>query len=569
MRHPLRYTLFFYLFFLQSVAFADPRLVIHVDGLTGAVKKNVLARLHLIRPKNEQNITSAIIERWHVMALTNIKRALQPFGFYKPIIHSQLIHNEHQWIAHYKIDQGKPLKVTALHISLTGEGKDHPQLKKLVSQFPLKRGDPLLTEKYKQGKQAFFTTAQQLGFLNAKMLAHHVAIDLKNNTSTITIHFNTGPVFKFGPVQFSQTNFNAAFLRRFIPFKQGDIYSAKQLFKLQDDLSTSNYFQHVLVHNDKTQITDQEIPINVELSPRKPQRYHLGFGYGTDTGPRASLNWDWRWTNENGHYMTGFASASPILDRLITRYVIPGNNPSSDQYNVAFNLQKLALEQGKSLTYQLGLNYLTQATWKQTLSLNYRGENSQFTGKEKIETYYLLPSVSWQLRKTNNPFFTTKGYHINVSLRGSLQIFSKYSFLQTELETAYIHPITAYNQWIARFHGGYTLGEEQFEKLPLSLHFFTGGAHTLRGYRYQSLGPGRYLLTGTAEIQQYLSNHWYTSIFYDAGNAFNFFPMSAEQSAGLGLIWVSPIGAIALTLSKSLSRNHTKPRIQLSMGPNL
>ena len=64
--------------------------------------------------------------------------------------------------------------------------------------------------------------------------------------------------------------------------------------------------------------------------------------------------------------------------------------------------------------------------------------------------------------------------------------------------------------------------------LPPSQRFFAGGDRSVRGYRYQRLGPtdaagavvgGRYLVTASAEVDYLFFRNYGAAVFYDAGNA--------------------------------------------------
>ena len=551
-----------------ALAIAAVQLQNRVTGISGAAKANVLTQLQFLQQSTDDTITRNTIEHWHNLAPAAIQKALQPFGFYRAKIHSTLDKKKDHWLAHYAIQPGPSLRVNHVNISITGSGKEESAFKQLIQSFPLKTGDILLTQHYQRGKQAFFNTAEQLGYLDATMQQHHVDINLKKYTADIRLHFVTGKRYQFGKIKFSKVGFSDDFLNRFVNFKQGQAYSVDKLLVLQDNLSSSNYFQHVLVHGDKQQ--SQQIPINVSLKPRKPQVYSVGAGYGSDTGPRASLGWNWRWTNPYGHHMRALINLAQTQRSAMMRYVIPGKNPVTDQFNITGGIKEIDINKGNSVTQQLGIHYITPlGSWQQTLSLNYQREDSQLVGEDKRLSRYLLPAANWQVRKSNHPFFANKGYTINVSSRAAFRsMLSTTDFVQLELQGKYIHPISHMNHLVLRTHLGYTTGNN-LSVLPISLRYFTGGAKSIRGYGYQSIGPGRYLAVASAEFQQRVINSWYLSTFYDVGDAFTSFPLHKNSGAGLGITWVSPIGPIAVTWAKNLEDPRHPSRIQFTMGPNL
>ena len=99
------------------------------------------------------------------------------------------------------------------------------------------------------------------------------------------------------------------------------------------------------------------------------------------------------------------------------------------------------------------------------------------------------------------------------------------------------------------------------------MRFTAGGTQSVRGYSYQSLGPGKYLLTNSIEYQRRIKGNWFAGIFHDMGNAFNTLKhANLQQSVGVGIIWQSPIGTMELDLAQSTTQSHKKPMVQFSIG---
>jgi translocation and assembly module TamA len=102
--------------------------------------------------------------------------------------------------------------------------------------------------------------------------------------------------------------------------------------------------------------------------------------------------------------------------------------------------------------------------------------------------------------------------------------------------------------------------------IPANLRFYAGGAGSVRGYRYQSLGPmgpngfvigGRSLFEASAELRVKVTETIGIVPFFDAGNAFISslpdFNMALQMSAGLGLRFFTPIGPIRLDVAAPLN----------------
>ena len=110
------------------------------------------------------------------------------------------------------------------------------------------------------------------------------------------------------------------------------------------------------------------------------------------------------------------------------------------------------------------------------------------------------------------------------------------------------------------------------------MRFFTGGDTSVRGYQYGELGAtndldevvgGKHMLVGSVEYDMRVTGNWYAAVFVDSGNSFgDFTDMKLQQSVGLGVRWLSPIGPIRVDVAKALSENGGF-RLHITMGPDL
>jgi len=170
------------------------------------------------------------------------------------------------------------------------------------------------------------------------------------------------------------------------------------------------------------------------------------------------------------------------------------------------------------------------------------------------------------------------GLRFDVSLRGaSKNLVSDTDFLQLQGGVKAITPLGKSNRVIARGRLGTTWTDE-FHQLPSSIRFFAGGAQSVRGYAYQSLGPrddngqvigGQHLMVGSIELEHSLNSKWGAALFYDGGNAIDKFTDKLERGAGFGLRWKSPVGAVRVDLASAVSRDGHPWRIHFNIGPDL
>jgi translocation and assembly module TamA len=113
--------------------------------------------------------------------------------------------------------------------------------------------------------------------------------------------------------------------------------------------------------------------------------------------------------------------------------------------------------------------------------------------------------------------------------------------------------------------GGLAAGASQFS-LPPDQRFYAGGSGTIRGYRYQSVGPqfpngnpigGTAINAGTVEYRQRIGTNLGTAVFVDGGNVSqNLNPLNGALrfGAGVGVRYYTPIGPIRLDVAVPLNK---------------
>lgn len=549
-----------------------------IEGISGELLANVRASLSIERERKQPALSEARIHRLHALAPDEISRALQPFGYYRPRIESELMRKDSTLTARYRIVPGPPIRLGKIDLRLSGTGKDDPAFQRLIENFPIKEGEVLNHAEYEKAKRALQDLAAERGYLGAQLTRHEVQVNLARYEAQAAIHFDTGPRYRFGPITFEETDLSPRFLTRFVPFQPGDPYSAGQLFQLQNALADSDYFAQIEVDADPAKATDLEIPVTVHLKEARRNRYAFGIGYGTDTGPRGSASWLRRYVNRHGHRLGAELEVSQIQNRLTTRYIVPLEKPLTDQFSITANWLDENLETRSNQTALLTAGLTQQReTWQRTLSVNLLHENFE-VGTESDTTTLLYPEAAWTRVAADNRIHTMRGTRLLLNIRGTVEtLVSDATFFQTRAQGKWIRHVGGEGRIIARADLGHTAIDD-ISELPASLRFYAGGDQSVRGYAYNSLGPedaagevigGKYLLAGSAEYEHRLKGLWSAAVFYDAGNALNDLSEPLERGAGIGIRWRSPIGLVRVDIASALSRPGNPLRLHILIGPDL
>jgi len=543
-----------------------------ITGISGPALNNAQERLAIILQGYHTPFTEKQIHAFFRAAPQEIKHAIEPYGYFKATIESQLSQKGDIWTARFILHRGPRLHIAHLEVNITGPGQDNTALKRLLMKFPLQPGQVLETEKYETAKKSLFQVANNQGYIKAVLEKKEIRIDLKKYTADVILSLDTGPRYYFGAIKFDQTTFSPEFLNRFLPFQEGEPFSSQKLLLLQQNLSNSHYFQQVSIFPNIEQPNGYQVPVDVGLKATKSQKYDVGFGYGTYTGPRLTLGANLRHVTDTGHYVKMQMKVSPILQGLAAQYVIPGHNPLTDAYTLGVNVERFLPKNGHSISKNLSFSYTTLwQGWKTTPTLTYLRENYFIEGQPSSHNSRLfIPSLALTRIKADDLIIPRSGHKIDFVIRGaSTQMISNTNFVQTEVKGKYIFSPTPVSTVVLSGDFGYTV-VENIRSLPLTLQFFAGGMNSVRGFPYTYFGPGRYLKTGSVEYRHHIIDKWSGAVFYDLGMADDHINAPMGHGIGIGAIYDSVVGPVRLYTG--FGKLKDKPRhfdFEFSIGPEL
>jgi translocation and assembly module TamA len=552
-------------------------LRVEVEGVRRELERNIRSVLSL-EQEDEDGLTEERIRRLHAGAAAEIGQALQPFGYYRPRIRSELRQEGDRWIARYEVDAGPPIKVASVDLRVTGAGAGDPRFQRIALDFPLREGEVLLHPSYEQGKEALEDLAAEEGYIEAAFQRSQVRVDLERYRADVVLHFDTGPRYLFGDVTFSGNILNRDLLTGYVNFKPGEPLDVNKLLEMQNALSDSPYWSRVEVVTQPERAARLRVPVEVNLVPSKTMRFSGGVGYGTDTGARVRGGWELRRINRRGHRGEAEVLASEIERSVKLSYLIPGPYPRTDtlSWNAAYARE--ITDASDSETGLLG-GQLTQyrGGWHESYSLTFQREDFEVGLDEGISNL-LIPGAGWERVKADDRIDTRRGYRLLLTLQAADEnLLSDSSFLQAQAEGKAIHTLGGRHRLIGRAQAGYTATDE-FRELPPRIRFFAGGDRSVRGYSFRSLGRedeegnvigGEALLVGSLEYELLFLEKWGAAVFYDAGNASRDFSRELAHGAGFGLRWRSPIGPIRADLAWALTEEGRPLRFHLNIGPDL
>ncbi|MHB1350231.1 MAG: autotransporter assembly complex protein TamA [Desulfobulbaceae bacterium] len=556
-----------------------PTVTVSVSGLTEPLRANVLASLSLVRQGDDPRLNDVLVERLFARAEKEIKEALQPFGYYSPVVNARLDRRDNGWQADFAVVPGRPVLITLLDVSLSGAGRDDPALLKALRDFPLHAGQVLDHRQYEAGKRKLTSAALSAGYRDVSFSRHSLEINPERYNARVFLVLETGPRYVFGPTTFTADFLHQNFLKRLLPYREGEPFSPGAVVELRQSLLNMDYFSEVEVQVEEPLPESVKIPVAVTLRPKNPNRYGFGLGYGTDTGMRGSVEWTNRLLNRRGHQFTLHWQPSERKSSFGGVYTVPVRDPRKDRLTL---LAKWERE-----------DFATTETEQRTVTLSFdhvreNGEYSLFlslldqdydTGLDSGRGTFLTPGIKTTWRLADDRLRTSRGIRLTVDLTGADQnILADATFLQAVVAGKAILAFSEKWRVLGRFQLGGTLVDEILDLPPL-LRLYAGGDQSVRGYAYKSIAPedargnvlgGRYLTTFSIELERELFADWSGAVFYDSGAAYDSFSdLTMKQGAGVGVRWNAPFGQVRLDLANALSKGGNSWRIHFSVGADL
>lgn len=579
-KRPTRRLAASFLLLWVSAASNAASVAIEVNGLKDDLRDAARASLDL-QKFTDRSATPTQVRRLFDRADDQIVEAMKPYGYYHARVESDLRRDEKEdtFVAVFDVALGEPVIVRESHVRINGSAAELPDVQEALAQFEPKIGEPLDHGAYENSKTSISTQLQAMGYFDAELAQHRVEVTQSANAASIDLAWDSHERYRFGEVNFTDAQFPESFLRRYIPWQQGDYYSAEELLTLQQRLIDADYFSTVSVQPDLENAEAGRVPVEALLIRAKRTVYTAGVYMSTDSGPGARVGVDRRWLNKRGHKLGGEIEYSQRLEQANVNYRIPKPGPRNRNYNFGGGYRDEETDTSRSRMARFAASEVLDEWHGYTRTLGLQYLNGDFEIAERQQSTSLLYAEALLTRKrADDLMFPSRGLSVLYGLRvAAEELVSETSLAQIRAEAKWIRPIAEDGRLILRAAlGAMAVGD--FDVLPPELRFFAGGDRSVRGFDYQAIGEtnadgdvigGEYLTTASVEYEHYFLDRWGAAAFVDAGDAYSS-DFDANIGAGLGLRWRSPIGLVRVDVAVPVvSDLEDGVRLHVVIGPDL
>lgn len=476
---------------------------------------------------------------------------------------------------------GKQAVIADLRIEFVGAiqtSADGPQrMAALRSAWPLPAGSPFRDKLWSDAKQALLQPLLAEDFAAARISDSLADVDGEQAEVHLTLTVDSGPAFTLGDLAISGLDaYNESLIRRYNRLQVGERYSQDKLLALQTALQNTPYFSSVRVDIDTDPDHAQLVPVKVLLAEAKPRRASVGAGFSTNTGARGEISY------RDADFLGRAWNLVSALHLDHTRQVLFADiflpPPEDGRHRDSFgSLLEQTRNQGLS-THRGAFGVVraqTRGAIETRLSLNFQREIQRVDEGSSDVANALTFNYSWTRRAVDNVLDPRTGNVINVQLGGaSRALLSSQNFVRSYLHGQIYFPVGRRDVFSLRAETGLTAAASR-HGVPEDFLFRAGGAQSIRGYSYQSLGPqeggavvgGRFLAVASAEYTHWFGAKWGGALFYDTGSATDSRQdFHAVQGLGLGARWKSPAGPLAFDLAYSRRDHQVRPHFALAIA---
>jgi translocation and assembly module TamA len=573
--------------FLLATHAEAAKIDVEIDGLAEEQREAVEATLEL-NEYEKRDIKSAQLRAAYKEAESQIRLALEPFGFYEVEVDSALTGDEQNgWKAKFTVRPGEPAIVRSTRVDVVGEGKEQRRVASAIAGFAPKVGDRLDHATYEASKSVIDSSLRGSGYLDAKYLQRRVTVKPDEKSADVDLRWESGERYKFGDVRFTgDAPFPESFLRDFIPWREDAFFNSEQVLNLQQRLVDADYFELVSVAPALDEKKDGRVPIDVLLNRDERTVYSGEVYYSTDFGAGVRVGAERRWLNKKGHKADAQLEYSQRLQEAALHYQIPRPSREDRSYDFGVAYRDETTDVSRSQNFQVAASR-SEKRWHgftRTIGLKYLVGDFEL-GQEEEELEFgssrlLYAEGTLTRRQLNDRLEPRKGYVLDLGLRlGSEALVSDTDLAQTWGRITWLIPQGEKGRIKVRGEvGAMSVGD--FNALPPDLRFFAGGDRSIRGFDYHEIGEtnengliigGEYLAVASGEYEFYFKEDWGAAVFVDAGDAFTE-GFGVNVGAGVGLRWRSPLGPIRLDVAFPV---HTDLpieqgwRVHIQLGPDI
>jgi translocation and assembly module TamA len=428
------------------------------------------------------------------------------------------------------------------------------------------------------------------GYAFAKVEGPSVYETPADHTLDVTYTVSAGPHVDIGTVSIAGLKtVHEGFVQRELSLKPGDPFNPGKIESAREDLAGLGIFSSVRAVPGSALGPDGRLPVTFLVTEGPPRTVSLNAGYATDTGGTIGASWTHHNLFGNGEILVlsatasglGGSSTNGVGYNVGATYTLPAflRRDQSLSFNIGSLKQNLdaydqtAVLGGVTLTRKLGTH------WSGNIGVSAIGEQVEQEGTTRNYGLIQLP-IGLKYDTSNSLFDPTRGVRATALITPTESFLApSATFTILQLSGSAYFDLAKPGRSVLAVRGlvGSVQGATTYE-LPPDQRFYGGGSATIRGYKYQSVGPqfpdgnpvgGTSIDAGSVEFRQRFGQSFGAAVFVDAGQVASSsapFTGSLKVGAGAGVRYYTAIGPIRLDFAVPLEKEPGGDSFELYIG---
>ena len=437
---------------------------------------------------------------------------------------------------------------------------------------------------------------QDAGYALAKVDKPVAYEDPARRVLNLTFHVTSGPRVRIGDIRIEGlSHVHESLVRRHLLLHSGELYDAAAVEKARQDLLGLGIFSSVSVRMGAPEAR-RRVPLTFRV--RESKRYAVGVraAYSSDLGGSGGLHWSDSDVFGHGERLSASATAIDLGGTASTGvgydaridYSIPDFRRRAQTLDFSVAALRQTLEAytqnggmaGTTLTRRLSRH------WTASAGVSYEHE---LIVQESTHYRYNLLSLPLSARLDSTGLSSplldpTRGVRLSVSVSPTVSSGASggqvFVIAQASLATYFdLHRLFGADPpgrtvIATRLIGGMAEGASRFS-LPPDQRFYAGGSGTVRGYRYQSVGPqfadgtpqgGTSMQAVNLELRQRVGEKFGFVVFADGGGVASPSTSVYRVGVGMGLRYYTSIGPVRLDFAVPTGRLRNGDRFEVYIG---
>lgn len=542
-----------------------------------ALAETLRKGLNLVRWQGDPQMTPELLRRLADEAERDAREVAAAEGYFSPQVRVAIDEQARPWRVRVQLEPGKRTTIAALEIRFSGpvttDDKARAALDRVRDTWALPRGRPFRQEDWEAAKRQAVRELARWRYAAARIGESEARIDPSARQARLSVQLESGPPFRFGPVQVSGTRrYPAQIVENMNPARPGDDYDRDVLVVYQRRLVETGYFASVQAEIDTQTATADAAPLRLAVVEAQSKNVETGVSYNTDVGPRLQLRYgDQDLRDSAWRLRSGLSVDRKKQEVLLDLDSPPQRNARWNNFFSSASRSDIQNEVARTFALGVAHNFGTDlANSAAILSWHLEDQSVGASVTDSRHAVYL--GLRRGFRSTDDVIAPRVGYFGSVEVGGGLPSVSTQEFLRAIGKGSLFLPVGRNGDLLLRAQAGAVRADTR-QGIPTTFLFRTGGDQTVRGYAFESLGVrqgeaivgGRRLFVASIEYTHWFAAQWGIAAFVDAGDAWDDGErFRAALGYGLGARLRTPIGPARIDLA--YGEDTRELRLHLSVG---